>query len=101
MQPTTVSTGTQLTVTGTGFSVTPHVQLVSTGNATVVVQCIVSSYTSNSIQCVVGSGNSGSYTLSVVVGTVVLALACTHWGIEGCPCWRKCKCFSTLLFVTC
>ena len=77
--PLVVSTATTLSITGSGFSVLPRVQLVSLGDAAVVVECPVSNYTATSVQCVVGAGSSGLYTLHVVVGMCV----CRGWG-EGC-----------------
>ena len=65
----TVKSGDVVTVTGTGFSVQPHVQLVSVANASVVVECPTSVFTATTVQCVVSDGSSGAYNLRVIVGT--------------------------------
>jgi hypothetical protein len=64
--PSTLSQGTLLSISGSGFAVTPFVQLVSTAGT---VDCDVVVYTASSCQCRVGAGPSGVYSLKVVVGT--------------------------------
>jgi hypothetical protein len=66
--PSTVSQGSTLSIQGSGFAVTPFVQLISVANSSVTADCDVASFTSTSVTCVVGPGQSGAYQLRVVVG---------------------------------
>lgn len=63
INPTTGTSGTALTITGTGFSTTSSNNLVRIGDS----ECTVTSATATEIQCTVGESKVGTLDVKVIV----------------------------------